>query len=59
VFFCANAYFQIRENKDMTEPDSEEFNRLKRCEDEGYDRAKAIRKEILAEVMLMVMCTGN
>jgi E3 ubiquitin-protein ligase SHPRH len=49
VFFCANAYFQIRDNKDMTEPDSEEFQRLKKLEDAGYDAAKVLRREILRE----------
>ncbi|KAF4985370.1 hypothetical protein FDECE_16606 [Fusarium decemcellulare] len=49
VFFCANAHFQIRENPEMTEPDSEEFHRLKKLEDEGYEEAKVIRREILRE----------
>ncbi|KAF4120181.1 E3 ubiquitin-protein ligase SHPRH [Geosmithia morbida] len=49
VFFCANAVFQIRDNKDMTEPDSDEFHRLKKLEEEGYDEAKKIRREILRE----------
>ncbi|KAJ6438662.1 Elongation factor Tu [Purpureocillium lavendulum] len=49
VFFCANAYFQIRDNTEMTEPESDEFNRLKKLEDEGYDQAKVIRREILRE----------
>ncbi|UNI19116.1 RING-type E3 ubiquitin transferase [Purpureocillium takamizusanense] len=49
VFFCANAYFQIRDNAEMTEPESEEFKRLKKLEDEGYDQAKVIRREILRE----------
>ncbi|KAF4965868.1 hypothetical protein FSARC_6388 [Fusarium sarcochroum] len=47
VFFCANAYFQIRENPEMTEPDSEEFKRIKKLEDDGYEEAKVIRREIL------------
>ncbi|KAF4999767.1 hypothetical protein FGRMN_2236 [Fusarium graminum] len=47
VFFCANAYFQIRENPEMTEPDSEEFRRVKVLEDDGYEEAKSIRREIL------------
>ncbi|KAF5660591.1 hypothetical protein FHETE_8873 [Fusarium heterosporum] len=47
VFFCANAYFQIRENAEITEPDSEEFHRLKKLEDDGYEEAKSIRREIL------------
>jgi E3 ubiquitin-protein ligase SHPRH len=49
VFFCANAFFQIRENPELTEPDSEEFNALKKLEDDTYEKAKAIRREILAE----------
>jgi E3 ubiquitin-protein ligase SHPRH len=49
VFFCANAYFQIRDNGDMTTPDSEEFHRLKTLEERGYEEAKAIRREILKE----------
>lgn len=47
VFFCANAYFQIRENEDMTVPDSEDAKRLKKLEDDGYEQAKTIRREIL------------
>ncbi|KPM41645.1 hypothetical protein AK830_g4886 [Neonectria ditissima] len=49
VFFCANAYFQIRDLPEMTEPDSEEFERLKKLEDAGYEEAKVIRREILRE----------
>ncbi|KAL4728448.1 hypothetical protein ACLX1H_005193 [Fusarium chlamydosporum] len=49
VFFCANAYFQIRENPEMTEPDSEEFRRTKKLEDDGYEEAKVVRREILRE----------
>lgn len=49
VFFCASANFQIRDNAELTEPDSEEFKRLKKLEDDGYEEAKAIRREILQE----------
>ncbi|ATY66405.1 SNF2 family helicase [Cordyceps militaris] len=49
VFFCANANFQMRDNAEMTEPDSEEFHRLKKLEDDGYESAKALRREILQE----------
>ncbi|KAG8421882.1 hypothetical protein J3458_003718 [Metarhizium acridum] len=49
VFFCANAYFQIKDNKDLTQPDSEEFQRLKKLEDDGYNAAKVLRREILGE----------
>ncbi|OAA71573.1 SNF2-related protein [Cordyceps fumosorosea ARSEF 2679] len=49
VFFCANANFQMRDNAEMTEPDSEEFHRLKKLEDDGYETAKVLRREILQE----------
>lgn len=49
VFFCANAAFQIRDNPEMTEPDSEEFKELKKLEDKGYEDAKVLRREILRE----------
>jgi E3 ubiquitin-protein ligase SHPRH len=49
AFFCANAYFSIKSDQDQTPPDSEEFQRLEKLETEGYDSAKAIRKEILQE----------
>jgi E3 ubiquitin-protein ligase SHPRH len=50
VFFCANAHFSIKSNKDTTVPDSEEFKRLEKLEVEGYEHAKAIRNEVLQEV---------
>ncbi|KAL7797474.1 SNF2 family N-terminal domain-containing protein [Trichoderma ceciliae] len=49
IFFCANAYFQIRDNEEMTPPDSEEFQRLKKLEDDGYESAKMIRRKILGQ----------
>ncbi|KAL2130802.1 hypothetical protein VTI74DRAFT_5930 [Chaetomium olivicolor] len=49
VFFCSNAFFTIKSNEEMTVPDSEEFRQLEKAEVEGYDRAKAIRKELLQE----------
>ncbi|KAL1880224.1 hypothetical protein VTK73DRAFT_6052 [Phialemonium thermophilum] len=49
VFYCANAYYTIKSNPDLTAPDSEEFTRLDKLETEAYDRAKSIRKEILQE----------
>ncbi|KAI1853488.1 hypothetical protein JX266_001472 [Neoarthrinium moseri] len=50
VFFIASAYYQIKSNEDMTEPESEEFKRLEQLEVEGYDKAKEIRNEILQEI---------
>lgn len=49
TFFCANAFFQIKSNQDMTEPDSVEFQKLDRLETEAYERAKSLRREILEE----------
>ncbi|KAM0335736.1 hypothetical protein ACHAQA_000786 [Verticillium albo-atrum] len=49
VFFCANARFQIKSNVDFTEPDSAEFAALQQSEEEGYEMAKSIRREILSE----------
>ncbi|TLD19680.1 hypothetical protein PspLS_09521 [Pyricularia sp. CBS 133598] len=49
VFFIGNAYFQIKSDEDMTEPDSEEFKKLAELEDEYYARAKKIRQEILQD----------
>ncbi|KAH8174177.1 zinc finger, c3HC4 type (RING finger) domain-containing protein [Sarocladium implicatum] len=49
VFFCANAHFQIRDNAEMTDPESEEHARLKALEDEGYEEAKMLRREILKQ----------
>ncbi|KFY37145.1 hypothetical protein V495_07337 [Pseudogymnoascus sp. VKM F-4514 (FW-929)] len=49
-FFCANAYFQIKSNEEMTKPDSEEFKELEKLEAKGYEQAKMIRQEILKEI---------
>lgn len=49
VFFCANAYYQIKSNEEMTVPDSDEFRKLEELEVEGYETAKKIRREILDE----------
>ncbi|KAK2028494.1 SNF2 family domain-containing protein [Colletotrichum zoysiae] len=49
TFFCANAFFQIKSNIDMTEPDSDQFKRLQQLEDAEYGKAQEIRREILSE----------
>ncbi|TLD16730.1 uncharacterized protein PgNI_02379 [Pyricularia grisea] len=56
VFFIGNAYFQIKSDEDMTEPDSEEFKQLAKLEDEYYARAKKIRQEILQEANQKATC---
>ncbi|KAK2783913.1 hypothetical protein FQN52_009432 [Onygenales sp. PD_12] len=48
-FFIANAYYQIRTNTELTPPDSEDFVALENLEEETYEAAKRIRKEMLAQ----------
>ncbi|KAJ5818316.1 hypothetical protein N7474_003907 [Penicillium riverlandense] len=50
VFFTANAYYQIKTDTNLTEPDSEEFKALEKKEEEGYEAAKLIRKEMLTDI---------
>ncbi|KAI0012858.1 SNF2 family N-terminal domain-containing protein [Xylariaceae sp. FL0662B] len=49
IFFIASGFYQIKENRDMTDPDSEEHQKLEENEARGYETAKHIRKEILRE----------
>lgn len=50
VFFTANAYYQIKSDPDLTQPDSEDFKALEKKEEEGYEAAKQIRKEMLTDI---------
>ncbi|KAK1995784.1 SNF2 family domain-containing protein [Colletotrichum falcatum] len=59
TFFCANAFFQIKSNTDMTEPESDEFKRLQRLEDAEYGKAQEIRREILSESHARAMSLIN
>ncbi|GKT49304.1 putative ATP-dependent helicase [Colletotrichum spaethianum] len=59
TFFCANAFFQIKSNTDMTEPDSDEFKRLQQLEDAEYGKAQEIRREILSESHARAMSLIN
>lgn len=49
LFFVATAYFQLRSNEDLTEPDSERFQELEKLESEYYEEAKVVRKELLQD----------
>lgn len=49
MFFVANAHFQIKTNPDLTQFESEDFQRLEKLEMEGYEQAKLVRREILEE----------
>ena len=48
-FFAATATYQIKENEDLTQPDSEESRRLEERETSLYEVAKRLRKEILKD----------
>lgn len=48
IFFIANAYFQL---KSLEEPESEKYQELEKLETQAYEQAKAIRGELLAEVL--------
>ncbi|KAF9886202.1 hypothetical protein FE257_011925 [Aspergillus nanangensis] len=50
VFFTGNAYYQIKTDPKLTEPDSEEFSATEKREVEAYETAKMIRKELLADI---------
>ncbi|KAF2757096.1 hypothetical protein EJ05DRAFT_55747 [Pseudovirgaria hyperparasitica] len=49
LFYTGTAYYQMKSNADIVEPESEEFQRLEKLETEFYDRAKVVRKELLQE----------
>lgn len=50
VFFTGNAYYQIKTDPKLTNPESEQFKSLERREEEAYGAAKLIRKEILKDI---------
>lgn len=49
VFFTANAYYQIKTNTNLTQPNSDEYKALEKREEDGYEAAKVIRKEMLTD----------
>lgn len=49
AFFVANAYFQIKSDDKLTQPDSDRFKELEKVETETYEKAKILRNELLAE----------
>ncbi|KAE8350169.1 SNF2 family N-terminal domain-containing protein [Aspergillus coremiiformis] len=50
VFFTGNAYYQIKTDPKLTAPDSEAFKHLEKLEEEAYETARLIRKEMLTEI---------
>ncbi|CAI7615160.1 unnamed protein product [Penicillium glandicola] len=50
VFFTANAYYQIKSDPNLTQPDSDGFKALEKREEDAYEAAKFIRKEMLTDI---------
>ncbi|OQE46531.1 hypothetical protein PENCOP_c001G02662 [Penicillium coprophilum] len=50
VFFTANAYYQIKSDPNLTQLDSDEFKSLEKREEDAYEAAKVIRKEMLTDI---------
>ncbi|KAL4940811.1 hypothetical protein BDV06DRAFT_213196 [Aspergillus oleicola] len=50
IFFTGNAYYQIKSDPELTEPDSEVFQELTKMEEDAYAKAKLIRQEMLIDV---------
>lgn len=48
-FYMATAYFQIKDNDQLTKKESEEFKELESQESSHYETAKVIRRELLTE----------
>ena len=48
-FFIGNMYYQWKENIALTEPDSAEYKEREKLEKEWYDKAQAIRQELLKD----------
>ena len=51
TFFVANAYYQIKSNPELTEPDSATYKEFEKAEESTYELAKLLRQEILAEAL--------
>jgi E3 ubiquitin-protein ligase SHPRH len=51
-FFVATAYFNIKDNAELTEKDSDEFKRLELEETSNYEEAKQIRKHLLKDARI-------
>ncbi|KAF2645742.1 hypothetical protein P280DRAFT_389166 [Massarina eburnea CBS 473.64] len=48
-FFIGSSYYQLKDNDKLTVPNSPEFNDLQATEELWYNKAKAIRQELLKE----------
>ncbi|RAL08676.1 putative SNF2 family helicase/ATPase [Aspergillus homomorphus CBS 101889] len=50
LFFLGNAYYQIKSDPKLTDPESDAFKFLEKQEEEAYAIAKSVRKEMLTDV---------
>ena len=50
LFFAATGNYQVKEDNEITQPDSDEYRRLESEEASLYERAKAVRRELLSDV---------
>lgn len=48
-FFIASAYYQIKTDPKLTEPNSEDYLLLEKLEEENYEAAKLVRLKLLAK----------
>ncbi len=46
TFFAANAYYQIKTDEALTQPESEEYKVMEKAETEFYEKARQIRQEV-------------
>ena len=51
IFFIANSYFQLKSDETTVTPESEQFHALEKQETDAYDQAKAVRGELLFDVL--------
>ena len=49
-FFVANAYYQIRSDERRTKPGSDQYSQLVKREEDCYEQARLLRKELLVEI---------
>ena len=50
TFFVANAYYQIKSDERRTKPGSDQYSRLGKQEENWYEQARVLRKELLVDI---------
>ncbi|KAI9885897.1 MAG: hypothetical protein M1823_002322 [Watsoniomyces obsoletus] len=49
-FFAASAYYQIKRDESLTEPESDDYKDKEKAEVELYEKARQIRQEMIIEI---------